>query len=263
MLKVENISKKFDTVEVLKNVSFEVVPGEFLVVLGPSGSGKTTLLRSINGLVNPDRGTIYLKEEKITDKKRLAELRRHFGMIFQHYNLVENLSVINNVLTGALTSMNHLLSLFYLFPNKQKIRALQCLKRVELLEKAYERTGDLSGGQKQRVGIARAIMQNPYVILADEPIANLDPMIAYNIMMLLKDICRNDGISIICNLHQVDFALQFADRIICLVNGEIILEEQAAELSSEIIYQAYQGKSQGMFFKEASNEDITLKIPKN
>jgi phosphonate transport system ATP-binding protein len=116
------------------------------------------------------------------------------------------------------------------------------------LDKAYDRAGDLSGGQKQRAGIARAIMQQPLVILADEPISNLDPMIAYDILTLLKDICVSDGILIICNLHQVDFALQFADRIICLVDGEIILEKPAAELTSEIIYQAYRGRDQGMFF---------------
>ena len=125
------------------------------------------------------------------------------------------------------------------FPKKLKIRALECLNRVQLLDKAYDKTADLSGGQKQRVGIARAIMQRPSLLLADEPISNLDPMIAYDVMTLLKDISMRDGIPVICNLHQVDFALQFADRIICLVEGENILEKPSVELSSEIIYQAY------------------------
>ncbi len=255
MLRIENFNKEFITnngrIAALKNVSFEIGPGEFVVVLGPSGSGKTTLLRAINGLVTPDNGTLFYKGEKINDHKRLTELRRHFGMIFQHFNLVENIRVINNVLTGALTETNIFLSLLCLFPRKLKIQALQSLKRVQLLEKAYDRTHDLSGGQKQRVGIARALMQKPSVMLADEPISNLDPMIAYHIMSLLKDICASDGISIICNLHQVEFALQFADRIICLVDGEIILERPTEDLSSEVIYQAYRGRNEGMFFGEA------------
>jgi len=245
MLRIEEISKTFHSKHVhtaaLKNVSFDVAEGEFVVVIGPSGSGKTTLLRTINGLVTPDSGIFYYKEEEISNPRGMLEIRKKFGMIFQNYNLVENLSVVNNVLTGALSETNHFLSLFYLFPRELKIRAFECLKRVQIVEKAYERACELSGGQKQRVGIARAIMQKPSVILADEPISNLDPMIAYDILSLLKDICISDSISIICNLHQVDFALQFADRIICLVDGEIIFDKPAAELSSEIIYQAYRG----------------------
>jgi len=223
----------------LKNVSFDVAEGEFVVVIGPSGSGKTTLLRTINGLVTPESGTFYYKGDEISNSGCVVEIHKKFGMIFQNYNLVENLSVVNNVLTGALSETNHFLSLFYLFSRELKIQALESLKRVQIVEKAYERAGDLSGGQKQRVGIARAIMQKPSIILADEPISNLDPMIAYDILSLLKDICISDSISIICNLHQVDFALQFADRIICLVDGAIVFDKPAADLSSEIIYQAY------------------------
>ncbi len=241
MLRVEKFNKEFDNdIIALKNVSFEIREGEFVVILGPSGSGKTTLLRAINGLVAIDSGTIYFKDNKVSQSE-LTEFHKQFGMIFQNYNLVENLLVINNVLTGALKETNHFLSLLYLFPTKHKIRALECLSRVQLTDKAYSITGELSGGQMQRVGIARAIMQNPSVILADEPISNLDPLIAYNILNLLKDICVNDGIPIICNLHQVDFALQFADRIICLVDGKVNLDEPASKLTSEIIYDAYKG----------------------
>ncbi len=240
MLKIENFSKTFDNeLDVLKDVSFEIEAGEFVVVLGPSGSGKTTLLRTINGLVIPDSGTLHFKGEHISDHKGLTAIRRNFGMIFQHYNLVENLTVINNVLSGALAETNQLLSLLYLFPERLKLKALAALERVQLLDKAYEVTGDLSGGQKQRVGIARAIMQEPSVLLADEPISNLDPIIAYDVMSLLKDICTKDNIAVICNLHQVDFALQFADKIICLVNGKIVCQDPAEGLTSEVIFQAY------------------------
>ena len=252
MLRLENFCKTFsETIIALDNVSFEVKAGEFLVVLGPSGSGKTTLLRAINGLVDRDMGNLYFNDEMISDNC-IPEFRKNFGMIFQHFNLVENLRVINNVLTGALTRANPVLSLFYVFSKELKLQALRCLQRVQLLDKAYDRTSNLSGGQKQRVGIARAVMQQPSVILADEPIANLDPMIAYNILKLLKDICVKDNIAVICNLHQVDFALQFADRIICLSNGKMIIDEMSEKLSSEIIYQSYRGKSQGMFFKETA-----------
>jgi phosphonate transport system ATP-binding protein len=246
MLKIENFSKSFGNNKALKNVSFEVDAGEFVVILGPSGSGKTTLLRTINSLVPPDSGTLYFKDESISGAKRVAEIRKYFGMIFQNYNLVENISVINNILTGALVETNRLLSLFYLFPRELKLRALKCLQRVELLDKAYDLTRELSGGQKQRVGIGRAIMQKPEVILADEPIANLDPIIAFNIMKLLKDICINDGISVICNLHQVDFALQFADRIVCLVEGEVVINKKNSELNAEMIYEAYNAKNEGI-----------------
>lgn len=251
MLRIENFNKTFSSnngdIRALKNVSFEVFKGEFVVILGPSGSGKTTLLRAINGLVTSDSGTIFFNEENISKSLNLVQIRKNFGMIFQHYNLIENIRVINNVLTGALSATNRFMSLFYLFPRRLKIEALECLKRVHLLEKAYDRTGDLSGGQKQRVGIARAMMQKPFVILADEPISNVDPLIAYDIMKLLKEICVKNDISVVCNLHQVDFALQFADRIICLVDGEKVLEKAAENLSPEIIYQAYKGKNQNLF----------------
>jgi phosphonate transport system ATP-binding protein len=250
MLVAEGLFKNFGDTVALHNVNFSVRPGEFLVVLGPSGSGKTTLLRSMNGLASLDEGNLCFKGKKIGRDLSMHDLRENISMIFQNYNLVENLQVINNVMTGALKKINEFGSLFYYFPNEIKLDALKALQRVQLLDKAYEKTFSLSGGQKQRVGIARALIQNPSVLLADEPIASLDPMIAFKIMTLLKEISINDGISIICNLHQVDFALQFADRIICLVNGEIILDKPAAGLSSEIVHQAYKGKDQGMFFGE-------------
>lgn len=247
MLSVEKLSKTFsNNVVAIDNVSFKVDSGEFIVLLGPSGAGKTTFLRAINGLVVPDSGLISLNGNVISNQQDRA-YRQKFGMIFQHYNLVENLSVINNVLAGALTKANTFLSWLYLFPKDLKLQALKCLERVELLDKVYERASNISGGQKQRVGIARAIMQEPLVILADEPIANLDPLIAYNILSLLKEICRKNNIAVICNLHQVDFALQFADRILCLADGRIVLNEDAGKLNPEIIHQAYKGENQTMF----------------
>ena len=210
-----------------------------MAIIGPSGSGKTTLLRSINSLVCTDSGEIYFRGIKITGEKLLSHIRKKCGMIFQNYNLVGNLSVINNVLCGALSSTHPLFAFLYYFPVDTRVKALNCLQHVNLLEKAYDKAKELSGGQKQRVGIARAIMQDPAILLADEPISNLDPLISFNILTLLKHICRDDNIPIICNLHQVDFALQFADRIICLSNGAITLDETAEHLTAELIYEAY------------------------
>jgi phosphonate transport system ATP-binding protein len=242
MLSIDSFSKAFDRIPAVSNISFSVKPGEFVVVLGPSGSGKTTLLRMINGLETPDSGRLLYHDKEIIGEKGYSPIQSQIGMIFQHYNLVENLSVINNVLTGSLASIPSIYSLVYYFPRALKVRALKCLKRVQLLDKAYEKAAELSGGQKQRTGIARAIMQNPSVLLADEPISNLDPMIGYNIMRLLKGICVKDNIAVICNLHQVDFALQFADRIICVVEGKMVLDEPASKLSAEMLHQAYKGK---------------------
>ncbi|MFC1668986.1 phosphonate ABC transporter ATP-binding protein [Spirochaetota bacterium] len=250
MLRLENLNKTFSSNTVaLDNFNLEIGAGEFVVILGPSGSGKTTFLRTINGLESLDSGKIYLDGNEITNNTT-TDYRKSFGMIFQHFNLVENLTSILNVLSGSLNRLNSFYSLFYYFPRELKLKALECLDRVDLLEKAYEKVENLSGGQKQRVGIARAIMQEPSIILADEPIANLDPMISYDILTLLKNICIKENISIICNLHQVDFALQFADRIVCIAEGKLVIDEAASKLNSETIHQAYQGKNMGMFFEK-------------
>ena len=204
MLKITNLKKVFpDGTEALKNVNFEVKKGEFVVILGPSGSGKTTLLQSINGLCQTSSGSIYLNNKEISFNDPL-HARLHISMIFQNFNLVQNISVLNNVLSGMLDKCNPFTSLFYIFKKHQKIRALECLDEVGLISKAYSRADKLSGGQQQRVGIARALSREPLMILADEPVASLDPLIAYQVLSLLKEISSSKGITVICNLHQVD-----------------------------------------------------------
>ena len=234
MLEINNLRKNFNNeTHALKGVRFKVKRGEFISILGPSGSGKTTLLRSINGLEPIENGEVIFNNNKIT-KENLPEVQRKTGMIFQEFNLVNNLSSINNVLTGLLNSSSKFLSMFYLFTKEQKLEALQSLKTVGLLEKSYSRVDELSGGQRQRIGIARAIIKKPILLLADEPVASLDPKAALSTMKLLKKINKDFNITILCNLHQTNLAMEFSDRVIGLSNGSIVFDQEAKYLKKNI-----------------------------
>ena len=234
MLEINNLRKNFDNgTQALKGVSFKIKRGEFISILGPSGSGKTTLLRSINGLEPIENGEVIFNNNKIT-KDNLPDVQRKTGMIFQEFNLVNNLSSINNVLTGLLNSSSKFLSMFYLFTKEQKLEALQSLKTVGLLEKSYSRVDELSGGQRQRIGIARAIIKKPILLLADEPVASLDPRAALSTMKLLKKINKDFNITILCNLHQTNLAIEFSDRIIGLSDGSIVFDDEAQYLEKNI-----------------------------
>ena len=240
MLEIKNLRKNFESgTEALKGVDLKVNKGEFVSILGPSGSGKTTLLRSINGLESIDDGDIFFNNKKI-DKNYLPEVQKKTGMIFQEFNLVNNLSTINNVLSGLLNSSSKFLSMFYLFTREQKLEALQSLETVDLLEKAYSRADELSGGQRQRVGIARAIIKKPLLLLADEPVASLDPKASNLIMSLLKKINKDFNITIICNLHQVELATQYSDRIVALLDGAIMFDNLARNINKANINQIYE-----------------------
>ena len=234
MLEINNLRKNFNNeTHALKGVSFKVKKGEFISILGPSGSGKTTLLRSINGLETIESGEVIFDNNKIT-KETLPEVQKKTGMIFQEFNLVNNLSSINNVLTGLLNSSSKFFSMFYLFTKEQKLEALQSLKTVGLLEKTYSRVDELSGGQRQRIGIARAIIKKPLLLLADEPVASLDPKAALSTMRLLKKINKDFNITILCNLHQTNLATEFSDRVIGLSNGLIAFDQEAKYLEGNI-----------------------------
>jgi len=234
MLEINNLRKNFKNgTRALKGVSLKVKKGEFISILGPSGSGKTTLLRSINGLESIEEGEIIFENKKINNES-LPSVQRKTGMIFQEFNLVNNLSSINNVLTGLLNASSKFLSMFYLFTKEQKLEALQSLKTVGLLEKSYNRVDELSGGQRQRIGIARAIIKKPILLLADEPVASLDPKAALSTMMLLKKINKDFNITILCNLHQTDLAMKFSDRVIGLSNGSVVFDQEAKYLDKNI-----------------------------
>ena len=231
LLRFENVSKHYPNgVHALKGVSFEMAEGEFISVIGPSGSGKSTLLRAINRLIpisGAQRGTA------------LRQLRRKVGMIFQNYNLVYSLSVLQNVLHGRLGYMGGVKGVFGRYSEEDKQEALDLLKELGLEEFSYNRSSDLSGGQKQRVGIARTIMQRPKLLLCDEPIASLDPSSAKTIMDLLKTMTQKRNIACIVNLHQLDVALKYSTRIIGLSKGEIVFDGRPEELDDATIEQIY------------------------
>jgi len=239
MLEINNLKKTFENGSpALKGVDLKINKGEFVSILGPSGSGKTTLLRTINGLETSTGGEIYFDNKKI-DNSNISEVQKKTGMIFQEFNLVNNLSAINNVLTGLLNSSNKFLSLFYLFSKEQKIEALRSLETVGLLEKSHNRSDELSGGQRQRVGIARAIIKKPLLLLADEPVASLDPKSSNLILSLLKKINQEFGTTILCNLHQVDLAKKYSDRVVGLMDGKIIFDEKSVNINEAYLKKIY------------------------
>jgi phosphonate transport system ATP-binding protein len=240
MIEIKNLKKTFHNTDTkaLKGIDLYVKKGEFLSILGPSGSGKTTLLRSINGLEAIDTGEIFLDNEKLTNAS-LPEIQKKTGMIFQEFNLVNNLSSINNVLTGLLNSSSKFLSMFYLFSKEQKLEALRALEMVGVVEKAYNRADELSGGQRQRVGIARAIIKKPMVLLADEPVGSLDPKSANIIIKLLKEINKKFKITVVCNLHQIDLATKYSDRIVGLLEGSIIFDKLTTDINPSFIKKIY------------------------
>ena len=239
MLEINNLKKTFlNGSPALKGVNLKINKGEFVSILGPSGSGKTTLLRTINGLETSSGGEIYFNNKEVNNNN-ISEVQKKTGMIFQEFNLVNNLSAINNVLTGLLNSSNKFLSLFYIFSKQQKIEALRSLETVGLLEKSYSRSDELSGGQRQRVGIARAIIKKPLLLLADEPVASLDPKSSNIILSLLKKINQEFGTTILCNLHQVDLAKKYSDRVIGLVDGKIIFDEKSNNINEAYLKKIY------------------------
>jgi len=248
MLLIKNLKKTFQNgTKALKGVNLKINSGEFVTILGPSGSGKTTLLRSINGLENIIDGEIFFDNRKI-DNKYLPYVQKKTGMIFQEFNLVNNLSSINNVLSGLLNSSSKFMSMFYLFTRQQKLLALQSLETVGLLDKAYSRVDQLSGGQRQRVGIARAIIKKPVLLLADEPVASLDPRAANLILSLLKKISKEFNITIICNLHQVELAIKFSDKIVGLLDGSIMFDSLTKNIDINYVQNIYREDNKGLIF---------------
>lgn len=254
MVEFSNITKTFpDGTVAVDDISFTAHQGMFTVVLGPSGAGKTTLLRTVNRLVVPSSGSVVIDGTEVSDKN-LKKVRTDVGMVFQQFNLVGNLSVLMNVLSGYLGTHQKWWSNLYLFPKSFRIKALDCLDRVGLIDKAYNRADELSGGEQQRVGIARALMQEPKVLLADEPVASVDPLTSQGILSLLRELCKEKNLTVLCSLHQVDLALQFSDRIIGISNGKKILDEKSTGLDVEKLKSVYDTKSQGLLFGATNND---------
>jgi len=234
MLKIDQLSKTYENGTVaLRDVSFSVEKGEFVVILGKSGSGKSTLMRCINRLVEPSSGKIFLDEEEVTaaSPKRLRELRKKTGMIFQQYNLISRYSVQLNTLMGRLASTSSITSMMNYFSDEDVVHSRQVLDRLSLSDKYFHRSEELSGGQQQRVGLARALMQEPELILADEPVSSLDPASSRQIMELLAEFNEKDGVTILCNLHLPALAQEFGSRILVLSEGQIAYDGPAGNLN--------------------------------
>ncbi len=242
MLKVENLTKIYPGgTKALDNVSFELEQGEFLAVIGLSGSGKSTLLRCINRLIEPTEGTITWDGIDVTNasQEELRRVRRRIGMVFQHFNLVNRSKVLTNVLAGRLGYVNPALAVVNRFPKSDLDKAHAQLARVGLEEKANSRADELSGGQQQRVGVARAMMQDPEIMLADEPVASLDPVLAHSIMQYLERINQDDGVMVLCSLHFLDLVHQYADRVIALNEGKLVFEGSPEEIDDEKFKEIY------------------------
>ena len=242
MIEVRGLSKRYGGLTALAEVDLDVKAGEMLVVLGPSGAGKSTLLRCINRLVVPTGGSVRVAGELVPGGgAALRRVRSQIGMIFQDHNLVPRLSVLKNVLTGRLARMSAPMSLLQLFRDVDVRIALDCLARVELADRAWSRADRLSGGQQQRVGIARALAQQPRAILADEPVASLDPKTARVVLNDLRRASRELGIAVLCNLHQVGYAREFADRVIGIHAGRVVFEGRPDALDPQALDRIYPG----------------------
>ncbi len=222
----------------LSATTLSIEPGSFTVLLGPSGAGKSTLLRSFNGLVRLTGGRIESATGDIAGKKQLRAHRRQTGMIFQQHHLIGRLSVLSNVLTGRLAFHSPLKTLFG-FSHAEKELALRAIDRVGLLKEALRRVDELSGGQQQRVGIARALVQSPEIILADEPVASLDPATSDHVLSLLHGICQSDGLTAVVSLHQIEFAKKFAGRIVGLHAGKVVFDGPPSQLDENAVAAIY------------------------
>jgi phosphonate transport system ATP-binding protein len=225
MLEIKNLTKVYpDGTLALKDVSFTVEDGDFLVVIGLSGSGKSTLLRCINRLIEPTEGQVLWDGTDVTlaEPADLRRIRRKIGMIFQHFNLVDRSSVLTNVLSGKLGYINPWGSVMHKFPPKAKEQAYRAMEQVGITSQAKKRADELSGGQRQRVGIARALMQDPEIVLADEPVASLDPVLAHTILGYLERMNKEAEISVLCSLHYLDLVQRYATKVIGLRDGEVV-----------------------------------------
>ncbi len=244
-LKVENLKKEYIPGKpVLKDISFEVVGKNSVAIIGPSGTGKSTLIRCVNKLIPPTSGNVYVSGENITvlSGGELRRARRKIGMVFQEFNLVERLSVMENVLSGRLGYVASWRAWFRKYPQEDVENAFALLDTIGLLEFTHQRADSLSGGQRQRVGIARAIMQEPHVILADEPTSSLDPKTSVEIMELLVSLSEAHNIPLLINIHDVELAKRFTSRVIGLSKGGIVFDGPPAELTNGHLKEIYGGE---------------------
>ena len=242
MIKFDKVNKFYPNgLHALKNISLEINQGEFVAIIGLSGAGKSTLLRTINRMHDISEGSLTVNGQEVNDLKgkELRKFRRKVGMVFQSFNLVTRTTVINNVLTSRVPDMPLWKSIIGLYSKEDKVIALEALDKVGILDKSYVRADQLSGGQQQRVALARTLAQKPEIILADEPVAALDPITATQVMDDFKKINKELNMSVLINIHHVDLALKYADRVIGIKAGEIVYDGPAKDVDSEILKQIY------------------------
>ncbi len=254
MIQFHNVSKTYPNgVQALKNVNLTVNPGQFVAIIGLSGAGKSTLIKLVNKMIDVTEGNIIVNGLEIPNLKgkSLRRYRRRVGMVFQSFNLINRTTVINNVLAARVPDMNPFLSLFGFYTKSDKLLALESLHKVGILEKAYIRADQLSGGQQQRVALARTLAQNPTIILADEPVASLDPITANQIMSDFERINQTEKITILVNMHHVDLALKYATRVIGIHEGEIVYDGDTDSVTEDILKKIYG--------RELTDEDIMFK----
>jgi len=258
ILEIKDLHKTYGAkTQVLRGINFQIEQGEFVCIIGLSGAGKSTLLRCVNRLIEASSGAVLVPRAlsgvsadgaKVDVLKLNAEelrlLRRKVGMVFQQFNIVKRLSVIENVLSGGLGYQPGLRSVLRIFSRDEKRRALTNLERVGLLDHAYKRADQLSGGEQQRVAIARTLMQQPAIILADEPVASLDPRLSRVVLDILKRVCGEDGITALVSLHALELTREYADRIIGLKQGQIFFDGRPRDLTDAIVDSVYHGRDQ-------------------
>lgn len=241
ILAVENLVHTYpDGTQAVRGVSFAVNPGEIVTIIGLSGAGKSTVLRCINGLVRPKGGSVHFRGQRVKhDQDSLRHLRRSIGMVFQHFNLIGNLSVLTNVLMGRLSYQPGWLQPLYRFPRRDRDLAAAALDKVGLLKEWHKRAGELSGGQQQRVGVARALAQEPELLLADEPVSSLDPLTADVVLGHFVRVVRSEKLAALMNLHTVELARKYSDRVIGVRDGLVVWEGLPAELTVPILKNIY------------------------
>ena len=258
MLKLSALTKRYDTGDLaLNQVDLEIPDAQVLALIGPSGAGKSTLIRCVNRLVEPTSGSATLNDINLTklSSRALRKSRRKMGMIFQEYALVERLTVMENVLSGRLGYVGFWRSYFRKFPKDDIKEAFRLLDRVGLLEMADKRADELSGGQRQRVGICRALIQDPDLLLVDEPTASLDPKTSRQIMRLINELCSERGLTAIINIHDVLLAQMFAQRIVGLANGEVVYDGKPEGLTPEVLTQIYGEEDWTATIEKVNEED--------
>mgnify|MGYP003952070133 CR=1 FL=1 len=267
MLSIKDLKKKYRTGdEALKGVTLEVPNGQVMALIGPSGAGKSTLIRCVNRLVEPTSGRVFLGDLELTQLSRwkLRLARRRMGMIFQEYALVERLTVMENVLSGRLGYVGFWSSWFRRFPKGDVQEAYRLLDRVGLMHMADKRADELSGGQRQRVGICRALIQNPDLLLVDEPTASLDPKTSRQIMRLINELCDERGLAAIINIHDVLLAQMFSKRIVGLEEGEIVYDGPPENLTPDVLTRIYGEENWEATIgkidedEQAKDEDVTI-----